>query len=817
MLRRHKKMLLLILGVVMLLVAVRAVLEWQFRLKKEALLKTIVSQVQDRIQGKVNMGDIHLEVLRNFPNITLSVQSVSIRDSLWSMHHHDVLNVSNVYITVGLSSLWKQQPTVKNIQFSKAKLYVYVDSSGYSNVSAFQLKSGSQPAKTNAIPPIQLKQSECIYDIPGRKKYFRWAINSLNITTQKEGESFSFYAHTEGVVKDFIFNKDRGSFIKNKRLKTSLAVQYNTVDKTISIDNQKLYFDDDAIFFSGKMELSKQQPTYSIQLSAPHITIHNTKELVTPYVRNSLSNIDLQHPISLYATIDGVVKYRYIPTIKVSWEVKNNVLIAGGEEIHNCSFNGYYFEAASKDSTIPGIISYIFVPQFTGAYMGIPINGQSLQVQNLRQPVLSGNLQSHFNVSHLNETIVSNALQIKGGSINANLRFKVGLGMADTTAPEVYGRLNIHHFGFKYLPRNIVIDSSDISLLFDKYHLSIANTKLHLNKSELNVSGSIFNFLNFYFANPDKITFNWLISSPHIDLEDMKGMFAHRINTTTNSKLSQKNALAKASDAMDAVLEKSSVAIQLSVDSVVYNQFAATDIAANVLMGQTGITIKDASIYSAGGSLKWQANIDQQGIENNIELYATIRQVNVGAFFKSFNNFGLKAIQSENIKGILDADAKLQMSFTDDGEVIPESLSGNIGFLIKEGEFNHFKPFEKMNKLILKKRNLSHITFQSIKNNLEFIGSHVKINPMYIESSALVVKVEGIYGFKKGTHIFMDIPLRNPQKDMYIADDSLRQSKSMKGIVLRLKAVEDDEGKLQITMRGSEESLPMIPKAVRTK
>lgn len=817
MLQRHKKLLLLILGVVMLLAAVRVVMEWQFRLKKEALLKTIVSQVQDRIQGKVNVGDMHLELLRNFPNITLSVQSVSIRDSLWNRHHHDVLNVSNVYITVGLSSLWQQQPIIHNVQFSKAKLYVYVDSSGYTNASAFQLKSRAQPAKTNTMPPIQLTQSECVYDIPGRKKYFRWAINNLKISTQKEDESFSFYANTEGVVKDFIFNKDRGSFIKNKRLKAQLAVHFNTTTQTISVDNQKLYFDDDAILFSGKMELSKRQPTYSIQLFAPHVTTHNAKEWVTPYVRNSLANIDLQHPISLYATIDGVVKYRNIPTIKVSWEVKNNILIAGGEEIHNCSFNGYYFEAAPKDSTIPGIISYIFVPQFYGAYMGIPINGQSLQVQNLRQPVLSGNLQSHFNVSHLNETIVSNALYIKGGSVNANLRFKVGLGMADTTAPEVYGRLNIHHFGFKYLPRNIVVDSSEISLLFNKYHLSITHSKLYLNKSELNVSGSIFNFLNFYFANPDKITFNWQISSPHIDLEDMKGMFAHRINTTTNSHLSQKNALAKASDAMDAVLEKSNVAIQLSVDSVVYKQFAATDIAANVLMGQTGITIKDASIYSAGGSLKWQANIDQQGIENKIELYAIVRQVNVGAFFKSFNNFGLKAIQSENIKGILDADAKMQMSFTDDGEVIPESLSGNVGFLLKDGELNHFKPFEKMNKLILKKRNLSHITFQSIKNNLDFIGSYVKINPMYIESSALVVKVEGIYGFKNGTHIFMDIPLRNPQKDMSIADDSLRQSKSMKGIVLRLKAVEDAEGKLQIAMRGSEEPLPMIPKAVRTK
>jgi hypothetical protein len=55
----------------------------------------------------------------------------------------------------------------------------------------------------------------------------------------------------------------------------------------------------------------------------------------------------------------------------------------------------------------------------------------------------------------------------------------------------------------------------------------------------------------------------------------------------------------------------------------------------------------------------------------------------------------------------------------------------------------------------------------------------------------------GIYGINNGTNIAMDIPLRNPKKDENITDNEQKKLARMKGIVLHLKAV-DEEGKLKI-------------------
>ena len=62
---------------------------------------------------------------------------------------------------------------------------------------------------------------------------------------------------------------------------------------------------------------------------------------------------------------------------------------------------------------------------------------------------------------------------------------------------------------------------------------------------------------------------------------------------------------------------------------------------------------------------------------------------------------------------------------------------------------------------------------------------------MQISSSAIIMDVCGVYGMPKGTDIYMDVPLRNPEK----------VAKRGKGIVLHLRATDDNkEGTVKIKL-----------------
>ena len=76
---------------------------------------------------------------------------------------------------------------------------------------------------------------------------------------------------------------------------------------------------------------------------------------------------------------------------------------------------------------------------------------------------------------------------------------------------------------------------------------------------------------------------------------------------------------------------------------------------------------------------------------------------------------------------------------------------------------------------------------------------------MKVNSTAINVDVRGVYAFNEGTNIELDVPLRDPKKSSDIIDKEERDLARMKGIVLHLKAV-DEEGKIKIKWNGNRQA-----------
>lgn len=71
------------------------------------------------------------------------------------------------------------------------------------------------------------------------------------------------------------------------------------------------------------------------------------------------------------------------------------------------------------------------------------------------------------------------------------------------------------------------------------------------------------------------------------------------------------------------------------------------------------------------------------------------------------------------------------------------------------------------------------------------------VNDLKVSSNVLNLHVNGVYSFNRGTNLAITIPLRNPKKDLLIADTIERAKKRTNGIVLHLRAV-DVDGKIKI-------------------
>lgn len=199
----------------------------------------------------------------------------------------------------------------------------------------------------------------------------------------------------------------------------------------------------------------------------------------------------------------------------------------------------------------------------------------------------------------------------------------------------------------------------------------------------------------------------------------------------------------------------------------------------------------------AGGQLSLTGNVMQEAASNSFNVNSKISHVSVKDFFYSFDNFGQNTITNKNLKGYLSSLVNISGRISHTGKILPRSINGKVVFNLNNAALVNFEPMVKVGKFAFANRNLSNVEIKNLDGTLNIHGDKVEIRPMQINSSALNFNVKGTYALGNGTNVQMDIPLRNPKGDENLTKSEKREAR-MRGIVLHLKAIDDEKGGIKI-------------------
>lgn len=773
-------------------------------INKEKVLKQITAQLNANLNGTLGIGSMEPTLVRGFPGVAIELHNVLLRDSMWHVHKHDLLQAKNVFVSVNAFSILRGSPRIREVKISDGKVYLFTDSLGYSNTSLFKKKSDTTKKGGSAsITRFTLRNVDFVMENKTKAKLFHFDIDKLAGKIDYTDDGWKAKTDIRARVKDFMFNTAKGSFLKNKMISTDLKVTYNTKEGSLDVPVQKIDIDEDELEVGGSFMLKQQPATFTLTIKADDIYYKDAVSLVAPNISKKLKMVDFKKDISLDARIQGTMKYRDTPLVNVAWTIKRNVLLAKGNTIEDCSFKGTYSNEAVKGAGHNDRNSVIRLFSMKGSYSDIPFTADTIQVTNLVDPVLQGRFASKFALTKLNPLLGGNIFHFNEGEANVDLHYRGSISNNDAVTPYIIGYVKVEKANMTYVPRDLVLKDCRATLNFTGNDVNVVNTRVQSGTSILSMNGSLKNFLNLYYTDPQKIVLDWNISSTLINLNEFKSFLGKRKKVitvaTAESTANSGNKIRAASQQLDRVLDESSAHMTLHVDKLIYNKFEANGINAEVTLAKAGISLHNVSLNTAGGKLAVSGHVDQSGPVNFLTVKADITNVNVQRFFTSFENFGQDAITDKNLRGNLYALANVKGSITDKGTIVDGSMAGAVDFNLKNGALVNFEPFEKVSKFAFRKRNLSNITFADLKNKIELKDNLVTINPMLIESSAINMHVEGTYGMlNKGTDINIDVPLRNPKKDELITDDTLKAERQMKGIVLHLKAIDGEDGKVKI-------------------
>ncbi|MGX5819203.1 AsmA family protein [Chitinophaga lutea] len=790
-----------------LIVLLYIILALVIRARKQSILADITEQLSSEIDGDLVIRDMEPSLLRGFPNISVTLKDVSLRDSLFNQHGHTLFAVKEIYVKVNSVALLRKQVDIRKVTLEDGAIYLYTDSAGYSNGYLLQGNKNKKPksGKSPTLKDIEMEKMLFTLENKQKFKHFRFDIRRLQGKLNYNDTGWTCQLKNDMQILDMAFNTGKGSYAKNKTVNTDITIGFSKAAKTLTIPKQIFRFDGQPVLVDGQFVFSEKPPAFHLLITADKIPFRLATSLVTPNISSRLDSLDFDNPLDVKADIRGHMKFRDTPYVRVTWETKDNTLRTRNLAVERLAFAGAFLNELTPGMGHNDANSRLSVYGFRGEYDSIPVFADTIRVVNLQHPVLTGRFRSEFPLDRLNDALGTDLFSFNKGSAMVDLQYTGPWDAKDTTGGRLHGSVQIRNGAFTYLPRNQEVHECAATLDFEGHDLFLRNIRLRSGASVLEASGSARNFLNFYFSAPEKVLLEWTLRSPLINLNEFQSFFTQRKSSKGKKPAARKknghthhNRVLRQ---LSYVLEACSVNMQLTVDRVKYRAFNAANVKAGLQMSQDQIRLQNAALQAAGGQLNLDGAIQHPGGDKNrFSLTAKVRQVQVDQLFRAFENFGQDAITANNLRGIFSATANVTGGMKADASIQPHSLYGTVNFDLNKGALLHFKPLEDVGKFVFRRRDMSNITFERLQNTLDLKGNKILIRPMQINSSVININLEGTYGMPKGTDIKLQVPLRNPKKDELVTDAEELQKRRTKGIVVNLHAVDGDDGKIKLKL-----------------
>ena len=771
--------------------------------KKASLLERARVEIKAHLGADVQIGQLDISLFRHFPSITLQLSDVSIRDSLWPQHHHDLLQAKNVFVSCQIfRSLMNRKVQLGKVFLEHGTIYFYRDSTGYSNTYIFKDRKPASPSsgKPSDLPDISLSDMKWTEELQDKHKLFDLDIRRLDCGFKRDERALEIAANVDITVKSFAFNTYKGSFLRDKRLTGRLALRYNTASKIVQFAGITLAIDGHPYTFTGRFFPTVSPDPFILTIETNNAAFHQVAALLTPNIQQKLDEFDIDKPVSIHAQLDAGAADDPQPQIQVRLSLdKGNVLTPIGrftETSFRASFTNEWLRGQKRDDEN----SAIRLLAFSGRLQDMPLRSDTITITNLKHPNLASDIHSRFALDQLNTMTGSETMFFEKGTGNLNIYYKGPMSENDTAGTIVNGRLDIDSAGITYLPYEFKLTNGKGRLLFKDQDLFIEQLDVNAGTSRILVKGVAKNLVALLDRNSENVSMDLSLRAAHLDVADFSG-FAGKPSTATVKSSSQ--GLFKASFArIDNLLKEGTIHVGIEAADLSYKKFSGAHAKADLIFDDHSIKISRLTVEQGTGSLELKATLKRQGDANPLTLESHIEGVDVPKLFNGFNNFGQEAITAKNLKGRLTADVHLSGKLTDKAKMVTGSLKGNVDFSLRQGQLIDFEPMQKIHEKVLKSKDFSNIYFAEVKNQLDIDSTTMTIHRMEIRSTAFTLYAEGTYDLKKGADMSLQVPLSNLKKNKDQNPDIPPDSKgndSKAGLSLRLRAKTGDDGKLKVS------------------
>lgn len=740
-----RRLLLITAGVLVVSIGTLLVLASVY---EEEVKAKLIASINAHLKVPVQQSGIDLTLIRRFPNASLRISDVLVREVRTDSASADTLLFARqLDLEFSLLAMLRGDYTVDRLHGENVCLQPGLDANGAQNWSIWK-------EDTAAGDGVDLKLRKVKFD--GLRTRYTDARSGLLVRSSSERLSLEGRIRPEGSHMEVsgdatlqLLMRGKKTLLTDRSAGLKLSLAFGAPDGSFHIEKgSELLLGGSTLAVT--LDLSKGEKGSELDLRANGFSmpLGETIALLPEQAHRQLQRyaLDGEADIALRCSgpIDGVG-----PALSMGMSLRDGRF---QEQRSGASFDKVRGEFA-LELTPTGAARKITIKGFNARCASGSISGTAELKGGTNAP-LRMHAQADLAIADLMrfagvDTLEEAAGRLKADiTVNGKLRDPAHFKASDLRTLAISGTADLRDASLKLRGVRHRLSALDASLALKGNDAIVRGLRCELQGNSIALDGTLKNLVPYLLFTDQHLMVDANGSSPRIDLGTLLAA------ASSSDSPASSNYVVRFPAGVD-------LALHANVDELVFEDFSATEIRGDISLNDQVLRVKPMTFRSAQGQAEGSLSLDARSTPAYpLSIVASVKNMDISGLFTEFRNFGQQFITDRHLRGKSDVRLTLTALLSPALTLDQQSLHCVADVSIRDGELNGHAPmmavadYVRTNKLIspfvdtdeLQQR-LSHVRFASLQNQIEVKDRTVHVPSMLVRSSAMDIEVSAAQGF----------------------------------------------------------------------
>lgn len=729
-------LLKIFLGFIVLLLILVLTVPFLF---KDRIKDKVVEIINESVEARVEFADYKLGFFRNFPNLTFSLDHLSVT-GLGQFENDTLAGCQSLNLVFNLSSLFKKTGyEIKSVLIDKADINTIVNDDGNANWDIMTETSGSDPEEESTSGmKILLKKVEL------RNSSISYVDHESNITTSFDMVNGSMtgdltMSETNLEIKliagEVTYLMDEFTYLNKATADSKISLRANLDSMKFYLKDNYLLLNELMLNFEGMVAMPGDDIETDLSFRTEQASFKSLLSLIPAVYVNDFKDLRADGEFSLSGTAAGIYSDAdsTMPDITLDLSVKNGLISYPSlpEQIKNIRLESNIFlDGKDMDK------STVDINGFHMELAGNPFDLSFSLRTPMSDPDFKGSMDGMINLAALSNALPMDSISLSGLiSMSVNMAGQMSVlereeyqkfkASGNLKANDViismsgYPEIKINEAGFEFSPEYAALVKGDLNIG---------------GSSDFILSGRLENYIPYLFKD-EVITGNLSLRSKLIDLSDIMSEMAADTTITDTSSLSIIRVPGNINFDFNAL-----------IDQFTYNNINVSNVKGHIIVSDGIVSLKETGMDLLGGKVIMNAEYDTRDtLKPLMKADLGITDMGIKDAFNTFNSIQILAPTAKGINGRVGVRLNYSSILGNDFMPLIPTINGGGKLQSDEVTLVESAVYNNMKEVLKLGNNYSN-TFKDINISFKVNNGRIYVSPFNTRVGNIRMNISGDQG-----------------------------------------------------------------------